>query len=46
MSWIYVVVTLPVALLVVALVHDFLSSLSEERVWADPGIDDSGRAGI
>jgi uncharacterized membrane protein len=46
MSWIYIVVALPVVLLVVALIHDFLSSLSDERVWADPAIEDSRRAGI
>ena len=46
MSWIYLVITVPLALAVAALVHDFLSGISEERVWADPAIDDSGSPSV
>jgi uncharacterized membrane protein len=44
MNWIQIVVAIPVALLAMALIRDFLSSLSEERVWADPAIDDPWRS--
>jgi uncharacterized membrane protein len=46
MSWIHVVILVPIALLLAALVHDFLGSLSEERVWADPAIEDSWRSEV
>ena len=40
MSWIQVTIALPSIALVVALVHDFLAGLGEERLWSDPALDD------
>ena len=36
MGLIQVVMVLPIAVLVVVLVHDFLAGLGEERLWGDP----------
>jgi hypothetical protein len=40
MSWVQVVLAVPVAFLMVALVHDFFAGLGEERLWSDPYRDD------
>lgn len=40
MSWIQITFAIPAALLFVALVHDFLAGLGEERLWSDPIADD------
>lgn len=40
MSWIQIAISLPAMALVVALVHDFLAGLGEERLWSDPAVDD------
>jgi hypothetical protein len=40
MSWLQVVLAVPVAFLVVALIHDFFAGLGEERLWSDPYLDD------
>jgi hypothetical protein len=40
MSWIQMAIALPALALVVALVHDFLAGLGEERLWSDPAVDD------
>ena len=40
MSWIQMILAIPVALIVAALIHDFLAGLGEERLWSDPAFDD------
>lgn len=40
MSWVALAVAVPVAFLMVALVHDFFAGLSEERLWSDPYLED------
>ncbi len=40
MSWVQVVVAIPVAFLLVALIHDFFAGLEEERLWSDPYLED------
>lgn len=40
MSWMQVLVAVPVVLLAVVLVHDFMAGLSEERLWGPPFPDD------
>jgi hypothetical protein len=40
MSFIQMALLIPAALLVVALVHDFLAGLGEERLWSDPVAQD------
>lgn len=39
MGVIQLMVALPLGLLVIALVHDFMAGLGEERVWGLPLID-------
>jgi hypothetical protein len=40
MSWMQVLIAVPVVLLAVVLVHDFLAGLSEERLWGRPFPDE------
>ncbi|MGQ0678342.1 MAG: hypothetical protein ACT4OM_01565 [Actinomycetota bacterium] len=40
MTWIQLALVLPVALLMVALAHDFMAGLDEARLWSDPIIED------
>lgn len=37
----WMVVAVPVAALVVLLMHDFMAGLGEDRLWSDPALDDS-----
>lgn len=43
MSWVLMVATVPAALLVLALVHDFFAALSDERLWSDPALQERTR---
>ena len=40
MGLIQLVVAIPVALVLVALIHDFIAGLGEERLWSDPYLED------
>lgn len=40
MSFIQMALVIPAALLVAALIHDFLAGLGEERLWSDPVAND------
>ena len=40
MTWVQLLIALPVAWLVTALVADFFAGLSEQRLWSDPAVDD------
>ena len=40
MSWLQVILAVPVAFLIVALIHDFFAGLGEERLWNDPYLED------
>ncbi len=41
MGWLQVIVAIPVALMAIALIHDFFAGLGEERLWSDPALDDA-----
>ena len=40
MSWMQVLIAVPVALLIVVLIHDFMAGLGEERLWGLPVPDE------
>lgn len=40
MTWVHLTLAIPIALLMVALVHDFFSGLDEQRLWSDPAVED------
>lgn len=40
MSWIQLLLAVPLALVAVALVHDFMAGLGEERLWGRPFDED------
>lgn len=43
MIW-WILLAVPLTLLTVALVHDFLAGLGEDRLWSDPALDDPDSA--
>lgn len=40
MGWVQIVLAVPVAFLVFALVHDFFAGLADERLWSDPALEE------
>jgi hypothetical protein len=40
LGWVQIVLAVPAAFLVFALIHDFFAGLADERLWNDPAVEE------